>query len=150
MKQIDIESFLSLDGYDNDIRVNRRKSKEINSQEFFSPFNIVKKMGDKIPEEVWRDPSKNFCEPCFGNGQFVVYIVWKRLVSGIDWETALRTLWGVELMEDNVYETHKRITDLMDAMDIDYDEDLAMDIMLNNLVHVDFFKWDFENWKQKI
>ena len=52
-------------------------------------------------------------------------------------------------MQDNVYETHGRIIKLLDALDIDYDEDVAMDIMLENLVCSDFFEWDFENWRPK-
>ena len=52
-------------------------------------------------------------------------------------------------MQDNVYETHGRIIKLLDALDIDYDEDVAFDIMLENLVCSDFFEWDFENWRRK-
>lgn len=144
-----IEQFLDLRGYDNDIRKSRRKNSEINSQEFFTPYSIVKRMCDKVSEADWADPKKTFCEPCFGNGQFVIYIIWNRLQHGIDWKTALETLYGVELMQDNVYETHGRIIKLLDALNIDYDEDVAMDIMLKNLVCSDFFKWDFENWREK-
>ena len=50
-------------------------------------------------------------------------------------------------MQDNVYETHRRIIKLFDELGIDYDEDVAMDIMHENLVCSDFFEWDFENWK---
>ena len=31
--------------------------------------------------------------------------------------------------------------------EIDYDEDVAMDIMLHNLVCHDFFTWNFEEWR---
>ena len=106
-------------------------------------------MTDKVPEEYWSDPTKTFCEPCFGNGQFVLYIIWNRIQHGIDWETALRTTYGVELMQDNVYETHGRIFKMLSAMGIDFDDDLAFDIMLQNLVCSDFFEWDFDNWCPK-
>ena len=146
-----IEKFLDLTGYA-EIRKDRRKIKngETNkkgTQEFFTPYSIVKKMCDKISEEDWSDPNKTFCEPSFGNGQFVIYIIWNRLQHGIDWKTALETCYGVELMQDNVYETHGRIIKLFDALGIDYDEDEAMDIMLRNLVCHDFFTWDFEHWR---
>lgn len=106
-------------------------------------------IAEKVPEEYWADPTKTFCEPCFGNGQFVLYIIWNRIQHGVDWQTALETTYGVELMQDNVYETHGRIIKLLDTMDIDYDEDVAFDIMLENLVCSDFFEWDFENWRPK-
>lgn len=140
-----IEHFLSLEGYE-ETRKDRRKGSG-GSQEFFTPYSIVKRMCDKVSEEDWADPTKTFCEPCFGNGQFVIYIIWNRLQHGIDWKTALETLYGVELMQDNVYETHGRIIKLFDALGIDYDEDVAMDIMLKNLVCSDFFTWDFKNWR---
>ena len=138
-----IEKFLDLTGYDTKERVSRRKK----TGEFYTPYSIVKNMCDKIPEEDWSNPNKTFCEPCFGNGQLVIYIIWNRLQHGIDWKTALKTCTGVELMQDNVYETHGRIIKLFDELGIDYDEDVAMDIMLRNLVCHDFFTWNFEEWR---
>ena len=147
VNSFNIEKFLDLTGYDTEERKSRRKNSKVNTQEFFTPYSIVKKMGDKVPEEDWSNPDKTFCEPCFGNGQFVIYIIWNRLQHGIDWKTALETCYGVELMQDNVYETHGRIIKLFDSLDIDYDEDVAMDIMLHNLVCHDFFTWNFEEWR---
>ena len=71
----DIEKFLDLTGYE-ETRKDRRKSKEINSQEFFTPYSIVKRMCDKVSDEDWSDPNKIFLEPCFGNGQFILYIIY--------------------------------------------------------------------------
>ena len=140
-----IKEFIDIP-YATDVRVARRKGKN-STQEFFTPYEIVKKMADKIPESTWADPTKTFCEPCFGSGNFVLYIIWNRIQHGIDWETALRTCYGVELMPDNVSETYSRVIGLLDALNIDYDKDIAMGIMRENLVCSDFFKWDFENWK---
>lgn len=147
VNSFNIEKFLDLTGYDNEDRKSRRKNSKINSQEFFTPYSIVKKMCDKVPEEDWSNPGKTFCEPSFGNGQFLIYIIWNRLQHGIYWKTALETCYGVELMQDNVYETHGRIIKLFDELGIDYDEDVAMDIMLHNLVCHDFFTWNFEEWR---
>ena len=141
-----IEQFLDLSDYATDKRKARRKGAN-GTQEFFSPYSIVKKMCDKISDEDWQDPSKTFLEPCCGQGQFVIYIIWNRIQHGIDWRTALETLYCVELMQDNVYETHGRIIKLFDALDIDYDEDVAMNIMLRNSVCHDFFTWNFEEWR---
>ena len=143
-----IQQLLNIDNYATEIRKGRRKGIK-STQEFFTPYDIVKKMAEKIPESIWADPAKTFCEPCFGSGQFVLYIIWNRIQHGIDWETALRTCYGVELMQDNVIETHSRVFKLLDALNIDYDKDVAMGIMYENLVCSDFFEWDFENWKPK-
>lgn len=144
-----IEQLLDLTNYATDVRVARRKNSKVNSQEFFTPYSIVKRMGDKIPDSYWSDPTKTFLESSFGNGQFVVYIVWNRIQHGIDWETALKTLYGVELMADNVQECHDRVIDLLTKLNIDFDERIARKIMKKNLVCSDFFKWDFKHWRPK-
>ena len=141
-----IEQLLDLTNYATKTRVARRKTGK-KTNEFFTPYSIVKRMCDKIPDSDWSDPKKTFLESSFGNGQFVVYIVWNRIQHGIDWETALKTLGGVELMADNVKETKERVIDLLDKMNITYDKETAMEIMNKNLVCADFFKWDFEHWK---
>ena len=143
-----IEQFLDLSNYTTEDRKSRRKGSG-GSQEFFTPYSIVKRMCDKVDEADWSDPNKTFCEPCFGNGQFVCYILWNRLQHGVHWWWALRNLYGVELMQDNVEETKQRVIKLLDALEVDYDEDLAMDVMDYNLVCSDFFDWDFENWCKK-
>ena len=146
-----IEQFLDLSNYATDERKARRKNNKNgkSTAEFFTPYSIVKKMCDKISDDDWQDPSKTFAEPAFGNGQFVIYIIWNRIQHGIDWRTTLKTLYGVELMQDNVDETYDRIFDLFDKMNINYDKDEALKIMHENLVCSDFFEWDFENWKHK-
>lgn len=141
-----IEQFLSLDGYANSVRKDRRKGSG-GSQEFFTPHSIVKRMCDKIPDSDWSNATKTFLEPSFGSGQFVVYIVWNRIQHGIDWQTALKTLYGVELMADNVIECHDRVIDLLTKLGIEFDERTARKIMKKNLVCSDFFKWDFEHWR---
>lgn len=143
-----IEQILNIDNYATDERKARRKGPK-GTQEFYTPYSIVKRMCDKISDEDWKDPNKTWCEPCFGNGQFVIYIIWNRIQHGIDWRTALETCYGVELMQDNVDETKERIFDLFDKMNINYDKDEALKIMHENLVCSDFFEWDFENWKHK-
>ena len=141
-----IEQLLDLTNYATDTRVARRKTGK-KTQEFFTPYSIVKRMCDKIQDSDWADPAKTFLESSFGNGQFVVYIVWNRIQHGIDWQTALKTLYGVELQLDNVLECHDRVIDLLTKLGIEFDERTARKIMKKNLVCSDFFKWDFENWK---
>ena len=141
----DIKQFINND-YATEERKSRRKGSG-STQEFFTPFSIVKKMGNKIPDSDWSNSSKTFIEPCFGNGNFVLYIIYNRLQHNIDWKTTLSTLYGVELMQDNVDETKERVLNLLDQLEIDYDKQEATNIMNHNLVCSDFFKWDFENWK---
>ena len=142
-----IEQFLDLSDYATDKRKARRKGAN-GTQEFFTPYSIVKRMCDKIEDSVWSDPDKTFCEPSFGNGNLIIAILYRRIIEhGIDWRTALETLYGVELMQDNVDETKERIIDLLNKLNIEYDKDVAYEIMNRNLVCSDFFKWNFEEWR---
>jgi len=67
-----IEEFLSLDEYATDKRVARRKSNDelsvSGTNEFFTPYEIVKKMADKVPLKQWKNADSEMLEPCFGNG----------------------------------------------------------------------------------
>lgn len=130
-----------------EIRLNRRKGSG-GTQEFFTPSSLVSKMCDKIPSTDWSNPTKTFLEPCFGNGNFLVEIIRRRIVDySIDWKIVLNNLYGVELMSDNVQEAKDRIIELLKNLKIDFNEQEARDIMNHNLVCSDFFKWDFENWR---
>ena len=145
-----IEEFLSLDGYATDERVTRRKTNDklkiSNTNEYFTPFSLVQYMSNKISPEKWNDPDAEFLESSFGNGQFVVYIIYNKIKHGSTWEQALSHTWGVELLESNDKETHDRVIKLLHNMNIKFDEVKAIEIMKHNLVCSNFFDWDFENW----
>lgn len=127
-----------------DTRLKRRKK----TGEFYTPYSIVKKMIDKIEPEIWADSDKTFLEPSFGDGNFIIAILYRRIAEySVDWKTALETCYGVELMQDNVDETKERIIDLLNKLNIEYDKDVAYEIMSRNLVCSDFFKWNFEEWR---
>lgn len=143
-----IQQLLDLTNYATEERKARRKGSK-STQEFFTPYEIVKKMAEKVSEEVWADPTKTFCEPCFGNGQFLIYIIWKRLNCGIDVKQVFETLYGVELMADNVAETKERIFNLLNTMQVEYNKEEIQQILDEHLVCSDFFEWDFENWCKK-
>ena len=133
--------------YITETRLARRKGPG-GTQEFFTPSSLVSKMCDKIPSTDWSNPTKTFLEPCFGNGNFLVEIIRRRIVDySIDWKIVLNNLYGVELMSDNVQEAKDRIIELLKNLKIDFNEQEARDIMNHNLVCSDFFKWDFENWR---
>ena len=146
MKNFSIEQFLSLDNYTTDERLSRRKGSG-GSQEFFTPYSIVKRMADKISDEDWANPEKTFLEPAAGNGQFVCYIIYRRIISGVDPVTAFKTLYATELMQDNVDEMKERCLDLLDKMEVTYGKDEIVSIMDHNFVCTDFFNWDYFNWK---
>lgn len=84
--------------------------------EVFTLEDVVKKMCDLIPEDVWQDVDKTFLEPTCGNGNFLVEILERKLKfcktkkSKID---ALKSIYGVDILEDNVVETRNRLGKIM-------------------------------------
>lgn len=142
-----IQKFLSLDDYATEERIQRRKGSK-GTQEFYTPFEIIKRMCDKLSPDTWTDFSKTILEPTAGNYQFVCYVLYKRLEnckSQEDLENAISTIYSVELMQDNVDEGKQRLYDLINIYGYEI-TDKVKDIINYNNVCSDFFKWDFENW----
>lgn len=125
-----------------------RKARRKKTQEIFTPYSIVERMCNKVPEEDWRDPNKTFLEPCCGSGNFILVIIFRRINSGIDWQTTLQTLYALDLLETNVKETRQRVHELLRNISSDYDPDIADLIMDRNFVCHDFFTWNFEEWRE--
>ena len=128
----------------------KRDTKRIKDNgEVFTPKTIIDQMLAKIPEENWKDPSKTFLEPTFGSGNIVIAILEKRIKSGIKPLVALKTLYGVELMQDNVNKCKQRIIDLLQENNVKITNNV-INIINYNFVCSDFFNWDFENWRSKV
>lgn len=128
--------------------IKREKERITKNGEVFTPSVLVKRLLDKISEEKWKDPNATFLEPCCGNGQIVIGMLERRIESGVEPIQALKTLYGVELMQDNVDLCKDRIREVLRANKIRIDKKVN-DIIDHNFVCSDFFKWDFENWCSK-
>ena len=50
-------------------------------------------------------------------------------------------------MQDNVDECKDRVINLLNALDIDFSENIAREIMNRNFVCHDFFTWNFKEWR---
>ena len=143
----DLQRLIDID-YATDVRVARRKGSG-GTQEFYTPFSIVEKMCDKIPESDWADPNKTWLEPCAGNYQFVLMILYRRIHEyNISWMQALKTTYCLELMSDNVEEGRGRVHELLRNIAPEYDPEIADLIMDKNFVCHDFFTWNFEEWRE--
>jgi type I restriction-modification system DNA methylase subunit len=70
--------------------------------EVFTPTPLVQEMLDRLPEELFQDPSKTFCDNSCGDGQFLGEVVIRKIEYGSTLEEALSTTYGVDLMQDNV------------------------------------------------
>lgn len=87
------------------------KSKERVSEhgEVFTPEHIVLEMISLIDDAVWADKEYVCLEPTCGNGNFVVEVVKKKLSCGLSIFQATNTTFGMDIMEDNIFECRERL-----------------------------------------
>jgi LPS sulfotransferase NodH len=124
----------------------KRKERRKKTAEDFTPDPLVQEMLDKLPQEVWTDPSKTFLDNSAGNGNFLVAILRRKLAAGHSPLQAISTIYGVELMPDNVEEMKDRL--LVELPTLTPQEvKKARKIIDHNIVCHDALTWDYENWK---
>lgn len=89
--------------------VERDDSRVKSTGEVFTPDPAVQKMIDLLPRDFFKDPTKTAIDPACGDGQWLAEILWRKLQAGHDFETALGTIYGVDIMADNVRECRRRL-----------------------------------------
>lgn len=77
--------------------------------EVFTPTPLVQEILDELPANLFTDATKTFLDPSCGDGQFLGEVLIRKVENGIDFETALSTIYGVELMEDNAKLCRERL-----------------------------------------
>ena len=77
--------------------------------EVFTPTILVQRTLDKMSQSLFKDPTKTFLDPSCGDGQFLGEVLIRKIENGIDFETALSTIYGVDIMEDNVKLCQERL-----------------------------------------
>jgi len=70
--------------------------------EVFTPTPCVNDLLNELDKKEFIDPTSTFLDNCCGDGQFLGEVLIRKLENGIDFETALSTIYGVDIMEDNV------------------------------------------------
>ena len=70
--------------------------------EVFTPTELVQEILDKLPKTLFKDLNKTYIDNFCGDGQFLGEVLIRKVENGIDFEQALSTIYGVDLMQDNV------------------------------------------------
>jgi len=126
-----------------------RKFRRKETGEDFTPPELVSEMLDKLPSSCFTNPTKTFCDPAAGNGNFLVAILSRKLAAGQPPLQALSSVWGVELMNDNVEEMKARLLALLPNTLTPEERIEAQRIVDHNIICHNALTWDFENWKSK-
>lgn len=82
--------------------VERDQERIVKTAEVFTPLELVDDMLNLLPQEVFTDETKTFLDNSCGDGQFLSEILIRKVSNGIPFEKALSTIYGVDIMQDNV------------------------------------------------
>jgi len=121
------------------IRKERRKI----TAEDFTPIDLIQKILNKLPHLFFINENKTFCDPTAGNGNFLIQVLQRKLDNGHEPLQALSTIYGVELMPDNVEEMKERLLALIPPKL--YKK--AEEIVNHNIRCHNALTWDWDNWK---
>lgn len=92
--------------------IDRSKERIKQTGEVFTPLELVDKILDKLPQELFTDPNKTFLDPACGDGNFLVRVLQRKIDNGSTPTEALKTTYGVELMHDNVHQCKERLLEI--------------------------------------
>jgi type I restriction-modification system DNA methylase subunit len=82
--------------------VDRDKTRVKETQEVFTPTVMVNGLLDQLPKELFSDVTQTVIDNSCGDGQFLSEALIRKVEAGADFETALSTIYGVDMMQDNV------------------------------------------------
>ena len=82
--------------------VERNKLRVKVTGEVFTPTELVREMLEQISIDQFTDSTKTFLDPSCGDGQFLGEVLIRKMENGSTFEQALSTIYGVDLMADNV------------------------------------------------
>jgi hypothetical protein len=82
--------------------VQRTQARVKATGEVFTPTPLVQEVLDNMDPVMFTDPTKTFIDPACGDGQFLGEVLIRKMQNGSTFEQALSTIYGVDLMQDNV------------------------------------------------
>lgn len=135
-------------------KTKERVERHGDTQEDFTPIGIVNSMLDQYPKEAFKDMKKTFIDYSAGNGNFLVEILDRKLDNSKNVDDAieaLKSIYGVELMADNVEECRERLYALTVSRypkvkttpELDYK---VRNIIKNRIQWHDSLAFDYNKW----
>jgi type I restriction-modification system DNA methylase subunit len=82
--------------------VQRTQARVKSTGEVFTPTELVREILENMDIAKFADPTKTFLDPSCGDGQFLGEVLIRKMENGSTFEQALSTVYGVDLMQDNV------------------------------------------------
>jgi len=126
-----------LEEWDADIIV-RDKERTKKTGEVFTPTALVCEILDKMPQSHFTDPTETFFDPSCGNGQFLSEVLRRKLANGIAFDVALKTIYGIDIMLDNVDVCRQRLLCGVTQL---------APIVEKNIICADALTFNFDEWQ---
>jgi len=82
--------------------VERDKTRVKATGEVFTPTPLVQEILDTLDQSLFTSSDKTFLDPTCGDGQFLGEVLIRKIENGSTFEQAISTIYGVDLMPDNV------------------------------------------------
>ena len=89
--------------------VDREQSRVKATGEIFTPTPLVQEILGKLPQDIFINSNNTFLDPACGDGQFLGEVLIRKIENGSTFEQALSTIYGVDLMPDNVELCRERL-----------------------------------------
>ena len=89
--------------------IEREQTRVKATGEVFTPTPLVQEVLDQLPQNTFTDSTKTVLDPSCGDGQFLGEVLIRKMENGSTFEQALSTIYGVDLMEDNVELCRERL-----------------------------------------
>ena len=96
------------------MNITRSQERIKNSGEVFTPPELVNEMLDKLPPEIWSDPTKTFIDPAAGDGNFLVEVKKRLLEFHSEQHILENMIFAVDIMPDNIEVLQHRLGYLID------------------------------------
>lgn len=85
--------------------IERNADRVARTEECFTPTELCREIVieyENYDPTLFTNSTKTFLDPSCGDGQFLGEVLIRKVENGIDFEQALSTIYGVDLMPDNV------------------------------------------------
>jgi hypothetical protein len=89
--------------------IEREAARVKTTGEVFTPTVLVEEILDNMDQELFKETDATFLDNSCGDGQFLASVLYRKLENGIDFETALSSIFACDIMPDNVKLCQERL-----------------------------------------
>lgn len=109
----------------------KRQKRKNETSEDFTPKSLVLKMVDELPIGFFTCETKTFLDPACGNGNILVVVLQKKLDKKHNPLKAIQSIYGCDIMQDNIKECRLRLLKVLQINGIKITEETIKAVFTN-------------------